>query len=109
MVISPLTNKTNIGPLSDQDKIIHEPARLLIMANLFVLESADFIFLKRQTGLTWGNLSSHIKKLETLGYVDVEKEFVRKKPHTILSLTKKGREAFKEYQTKMKKLLNNLE
>ena len=58
------------------DKIVHEPARFTIMAHLFVVESADFLFLQRQTGLTWGNLSSHISKLEAAGYVEVKKEFL---------------------------------
>ncbi len=80
------------------DKTIHEPARLAIMAYLFVVESADFLFLQRQTGLTWGNLSSHISKLETKGYVEVRKEFIDRKPHTTLQLTKKGIDAFEKYR-----------
>jgi len=70
------------------DKTIHEPARLMIIAHLFVVESADFLFLQRQTGLTWGNLSSHLSKLENAGYVAIEKEFIDKKPHTVLHLTR---------------------
>jgi DNA-binding transcriptional ArsR family regulator len=58
------------------DKLIHEPARFNIMAHLYVIQSADFLFLQRQTGLTWGNLSSHLVKLEKASYVKVEKEFV---------------------------------
>ena len=79
------------------DKFIHEPSRLKIMAQLYVVESEDFIALKVQTGLTWGNLSSHIAKLEEKGYVNVKKEFKGKKPRSWASLTPKGREAFKEY------------
>ncbi len=90
------------------DKVIHEPARLTIMAYLFVVESADFLFLQRQTGLTWGNLSSHISKLESAGYVEVTKEFLNKKPHTALQLTKKGRTAFKEYRQNMKQVFEDL-
>jgi DNA-binding transcriptional ArsR family regulator len=81
------------------DKIIHEPARLKIMAQLYVVEEADFIFLMRQTGLTWGNQSSHMSKLEEAGYIEVRKEFLDKKPHTILKLTSKGRDAFRKYRT----------
>ena len=90
------------------DKLIHEPARLTIMAHLFVVESVDFLFLQRQTGLTWGNISSHVSKLEKAGYVSVEKEFIDKKPHTTLKLTAQGRVAFKEYKTKMKQVFEDL-
>lgn len=74
----------------------------MIMAQLSVVERADFLFLKRQTGLSWGNLSAHISKLEAVGYLDVEKEFVDKKPHTTLYLTEKGRTAFQTYRQRMK-------
>ncbi len=90
------------------DKTIHEPARLMIMAYLFVVESADFLFLQRQTGLTWGNLSSHISKLENAGYVAIEKEFLDKKPHTVLRLTDNGRTAFQEYRESMKQIFEDL-
>jgi DNA-binding transcriptional ArsR family regulator len=90
------------------DKIIHEPARLTIMAHLFVVESADFLFLQRQTELTWGNLSSHLSKLENAGYVAIEKEFLDKKPHTTLHLTDKGRTAFQEYRKSMKQVFEDL-
>lgn len=90
------------------DRVIHEPARFNIMAYLFVIQSSDFIFLQTQTGLTWGNLSSHINKLEKAGYVAVEKEFVGKKPHTMLHLTNKGRTAFLDYRKKMRKALDSL-
>ena len=71
--------------VSEIDRIIHEPARLIIMAHLYVVESADFLFLMQQTGLTFGNLSSHMSKLEQAGFISVEKEFVDRKPHTMLS------------------------
>ena len=90
-----------IEPLGDIDKIIHEPARLMIMSVLYVVESADFVFLRNQTGLTNGNLSSHLNKLESVGYVEVEKKFKGKKPQTILKLSVQGREAFEVYRKKM--------
>jgi DNA-binding MarR family transcriptional regulator len=83
------------------DKIIHEPSRLVIVAHLYVVESADFLFLKRQTGMTWGNLSSHISKLEDAGFVEVEKGFVGKKPNSSVRLTDKGRVTFEEYRRNM--------
>ena len=94
--------------LVEIDRLIHEPARLMILAYLYVVDSADFVFLVRQTGLTWGNLSSHISKLAAAGYVEVEKEFVDKKPHTMLRLTSEGRAAFQEYRQSMKQVLDDL-
>jgi len=89
------------------DRVIHEPARYMLMAHLYVLESSDFLFLMTQTGLTKGNLSSHISKLEEAGYVEVVKEFLGKKPHTMLRLTRKGRKAFEVYRERMKELLKD--
>jgi len=80
----------------------------MIMAYLYVVESADFLFLIRQTGLTWGNLSVHLSKLETAGYVAINKEFLGKKPHTTVRLTSGGRAAFDEYRKNMKQALENL-
>ena len=97
-----------VKSVTSVDRLIHEPARFNIVAYLSVIQSADFTFLQTQTGLTWGNLSSHINKLETAGYVVVEKEFVGKKPHTMLHLTDKGRAAFSDYRKKMRKALNTL-
>ena len=95
-------------PLTSIDRVIHEPARFLIMAHLYVVESADFLFLMRQTNLTWGNLSSHISKLEAAGYIDVQKGFKGKKPHTMLSLTDEGRSAFQRYRDNMQQVLEDL-
>lgn len=92
----------------DMDKLIHEPARLAIITQLYVVESADFIFVMQRTGLTWGNLSSHLSKLENAGYVSVEKQFVDKKPHTLLCLTPQGRAAFEAYRQKMEAMLASL-
>jgi DNA-binding MarR family transcriptional regulator len=102
------TNGDELNAIQNIDKTIHEPARLILMAHLFVVESADFLFLQRQTGLTWGNMSSHLSKLENAGYVAVEKEFIDKKPHTTLKLTDKGRKAFKEYRKNMKHVFEDL-
>ncbi len=87
------------------DKLIHEPARLLILSYLSFLESADFLFLKAETDLSWGNLSVHMSKLEEAGYVTIEKKFIRKKPHTIASLTDNGRIAFEKYKKNISNLL----
>ena len=98
-------NPENRSHLTDIDRLIHEPARFLIMAHLYVVEAADFLFLQRQTELTWGNLSAHISKLEDAGYIEVEKTFKGKKPHTLLRLTDHGRTAFNAYREKMQQAL----
>ena len=97
-----------LQPFADVDKVIHEPTRLMLMSYLYVVASADFVFLMHETGLTRGNLSSHMSKLETAGYVKVEKAFVDKKPRTLFSLTDEGRAAFRLYREHMKKVLNSL-
>ena len=99
------SSETNI---KDVDRLIHEPSRLMIMAQLYVIQSADFTFLLHQTGMTPGNLSAHLSKLEDAGYVEVTKEFIERKPHTALTLTKKGRVAFKEYRNKVKQFVEKL-
>ena len=78
------------------------------MASLYVVQSADFLFLQNQTGMTPGNLSAHLSKLEDAGYVEVTKEFLDRKPHTALALTKKGRTAFKDYRKKVKQFVERL-
>ena len=98
----------DVQPLTAVDKVIHEPARLNIMAHLYVIDSADFLFMMRQTGLTFGNLSAHMSKLETAGYIKIIKEFVGKKPHTMLKLTEKGKKAFDEYRKQMKQFFNEI-
>lgn len=95
-------------PLAALDRVIHEPARLIILAYLYVVDSADFAFLMRQTGLTWGNLSSHMVKLEEAGYVEVEKGFVGRRPRTVLRLTDAGRAAFREYRRQMQQALSSI-
>ncbi len=102
------TEGPDLLPLGDLDPIIHAPARLAILTYLYVVESVDYVFLMRQTGLTWGNLSSHLAKLEEAGYVAVEKEFQGKKPHSMVHLTDRGREAFREYRRSMQQVLNDL-
>jgi DNA-binding transcriptional ArsR family regulator len=94
--------------LAEIDKLIHEPARLMILATLHAVESADFLFVERQTGLTRGNLSSHMGKLEAAGYIEIRKEFVDKIPRTLLRITEEGRIALLDYTKHMKLLLDNL-
>jgi DNA-binding MarR family transcriptional regulator len=88
--------------LVDIDRVIHEPARLLITAVLYTVESADFLYLLHATGLTKGNLSSHLMRLETAGYICIEKQFEGKIPRTVCQLTDSGRAAFEAYRAQMK-------
>lgn len=90
------------------DRLIHEPTRFNIMALLYVIESADFIFIQNQIHLTSGNLSSHLTKLETAGYLEIAKEFINRKPRTMLKLTGAGREAFDRYRQQMKHMFKDI-
>ena len=101
-------SSTDLAALNDIDRLIHEPGRLMLMALLYVVQSADFTFLMDQTGLTWGNLSTHLTKLEEAGYIAINKEFKGKKPHTTINLTKQGRTAFREYKKSMQAVLDDL-
>ncbi len=83
--------------LAGLDRLIHEPARLAILSALSACASADFTFLQRLTGLTVGNLSSHLAKLEEVGYIRLEKSFVDRKPNTRVQLTPPGRKALEQH------------
>jgi DNA-binding transcriptional ArsR family regulator len=87
------------------DRTIHEPARLQIVALLSGAKEADFLFLQRETGLTKGNLSSHLVKLEGAGYVEIKKTYRGKIPLTLARLTPEGRAAFQRYRQSMNGLL----
>jgi DNA-binding MarR family transcriptional regulator len=78
----------------------------MIMAHLYVVSQADFVFLARKCGLSGGNLSSHTSKLEDSGYIRIEKSFVDKRPQTTFELTRKGRAAFENYRKMMEKALS---
>ena len=87
------------------DRVIHAPARLMIMTTLYVIEGGDMVFLKKQTNLSWGNLSVQVRRLEDAGYVAVKKEFLENKPHTVVSMTLEGRRAFEAYRIHIKDIL----
>ena len=86
------------------DRLIHEPARLAILTVLSSVKDADFTFLARTTGLTKGNLSSHLGKLETGGLVEITKTFIRKKPNTSVALTPDGRERVARHWEQLERL-----
>ncbi|MCR4860678.1 MAG: transcriptional regulator [Bacteroidales bacterium] len=79
------------------DPLLHSELRLAVMSILAGVDSADFTYLKKQTGSTSGNLSVQIDKLSSAGYIEVEKGFKGKKPCTTCQITPTGRDAFQGY------------
>ncbi len=94
-----------IRHISEIDRIVHEPGRLMIMALLSAVAEADFLYLQHETELNKGTLSSHLARLEEAGYVEINKKFRGKVPQTLLRLTRAGRQAFKEYRKKLRRAL----
>jgi DNA-binding MarR family transcriptional regulator len=93
---------TAVQELTTVDRVIHEPARLAIMTVLYATEEADFVYLQRECGLTQGNLSSHLARLEEAGHVAITKTFKGKYPLTICRLTRSGRAALEAYARTMR-------
>ncbi len=93
--------------VAEVDRLIHEPARLMIVTILSTVESADFLYLQHETGLTKGNLSSHLSKLEAAGYIEIQKTYRGKIPLTICSLSNTGGNAFQEYRDQLKYIVEN--
>jgi DNA-binding HxlR family transcriptional regulator len=96
---------SQIRAFADIDRVIHEPGRLMIVALLFAVESADFLYLLHETGINKGTLSSHLSRLEEAGYIEVTKTYRGKTPQTLLRLTDVGRKSFKQYRRKLKQAL----
>ena len=92
--------------VTELDRLIHEPARLLIVTILSSVASADFLFLQRETGLTKGNLSAHLSKLEEAGYVKIEKTFKGKLPLTVCKLTASGQKSLKAYRQQLQSFMD---
>jgi DNA-binding MarR family transcriptional regulator len=97
-----------IRSISNVDRLLHEPSRTIIVAILYAVESADFLYLQREAGLTKGNLSAHLSKLEAAGYVKIEKTYKGKIPLTLCELTEDGRKAFEDYREQIKNFIENL-
>ena len=95
---------TPFEQLANLDRLVHDPARLSILTALSACERADFLFLLRITGLSKGNLSSHLAKLEEAGLVEIEKRFVGKKPQTLARLSGSGRQTLEGYWKEMEEL-----
>ena len=107
--MTPDESEGKVQILTDINRLIHEHARLMIISLLYVVESADFVWIKGQTGLTDGNLSSHLSKLETAGYVIVEKRLKNKKTNTLLKLSAGGRKAFEKYRKNLTQILGRVD
>lgn len=103
-----MTDESSFRHLADLDRVVHEPARLAIMAVLYTVEGADFIYLLHSTGLTKGNLSSHLMRLEEAGYVQISKGFRGKVPQTTCALTVPGRAAFQAYHQRLREAVDSL-
>lgn len=98
----------DLRSLGDLDRILHEPSRLLIATILYSVEEADFLYLLNASGLTRGNLSTHLSRLEEAGYVLIEKTFKGKVPRTVCRLTAAGRTAFEAYRRRLKEVVEVL-
>jgi DNA-binding MarR family transcriptional regulator len=98
----------DLSAMAGVDRLIHEPARLMIVTVLYTVEEADFLYLINATSLTKGNLSTHLSKLEEGGYVQVEKTYRGKIPQTLLRLTPAGRKAFEVYRNNLKRIMDTL-
>lgn len=96
----------DLRSVTELDRLIHEPARLLILTILSTASSADFLFLQRETGLTKGNLSAHLSKLEEAGYVKIEKTFKGKLPLTVCKLTAAGKKALVVYRQQLQDFMD---
>ena len=90
--------------LSGLDRLIHEPARLAILTALAACYSCDFLYLQSLTGITKGNLSNHLLKLEEAGLVHIKKGYKGRVPRTTLQLTQRGRTAIHEHWRRLDKL-----
>jgi DNA-binding transcriptional ArsR family regulator len=97
----------NLRKVAEVDRLIHEPARLMIVTILSAVDSAVFLYLQRETDLTKGNLSSHLSKLEAAGYIVIQKTYRGKIPLTVCKLSETGRKAFGEYRAQLKYFVEN--
>ena len=86
-------------------RFIHEPNRLLIIAQLYALEQVDMLYLKKTLGISWGNLSFHSTQLEENGYITIKKQFIGKKSYTLLQITPEGKAHFEDYKKAMRAFL----
>jgi DNA-binding MarR family transcriptional regulator len=91
---------------NDLDPILHSQLRLAVISLLINTESAEFTYIREQTGATAGNLSIQITKLKEAGYIEVTKKFRNNYPQTLCNITPLGRNKFSEYVNSLKDYLN---
>ncbi len=90
--------------LANLDRLVHEPARLAILTALASCQKADFLFLQRLTGLSSGNLSVHLSRLEEAGWISTEKQIVARRTNTSVSITAEGRRMIEQHWQKLEDL-----
>lgn len=92
--------------LKPLNPMLHSELRLAVMSILLASESADFVYIRNETGATAGNLSVQLDKLQRTGYITIEKSFNGKLPRTTCSMTEVGREAMREYVETLQSYIN---
>lgn len=100
---------TRISSLTGVDRLVHEPSRSILLAVLSAVRQADFLYLQRETGLTKGNLTIHLSKLEKAGFIEIEKTYRGKTPLTVCKITPEGRKAFDSYRRQLRQFLAGTE
>jgi DNA-binding MarR family transcriptional regulator len=88
--------------ISELDRVIHEPGRLMILSLLWPIKECDFLYLQNATEMNKGNLSSHLARLEAAGYIEIEKTYRGKVPQTLLRMTSSGSAAYEKYRKALK-------
>ena len=86
--------------------IIHQPVRLQILTVLHMDKKVSFSTLKKELKLSDGNLGTHLEKLETHGYIRINKSFVNKKPLSTVCIEKKGEKELLNYIESMQNLFS---
>ena len=94
-----------IRQVMDIDRLIHEPARLMLMVLLSAVAEADFLYLLNETGLSKGNLSTHLSRLEEAGYINITKSFVGKTTRTVCQMTEDGLAALTAYREQIQAVM----
>lgn len=92
--------------LKPLNPLLHSELRLAVMSILLATESADFVYIRNETGASAGNLSVQLDKLQRAGYITIEKGFNGKLPRTTCSMTEQGREAMSEYVESLQSYIN---
>ncbi|MDD2210848.1 MAG: transcriptional regulator [Candidatus Cloacimonetes bacterium] len=93
--------------IEEIDRMIHEPARLRIMIYLSLIQEADFTNLLYNTKLSRGNLSAQLQKLEAVGYIDINKKFIKRIPRTLVLITDAGVKALRKYKENLNRILSS--